>query len=76
MSLQALDLLNGVWRLVYTANSELLALLALNELPGVRVGDIVQEVERGLSVSNKVHLDHRVCYRDERSETGWRLLMY
>lgn len=51
---QALNLLNGAWKLAYTANSELLALLALNRLPGVTVGEIVQEVEGGTSVLNKV----------------------
>ena len=54
--LQAAELLNGVWKLAYTANSELLALLALGRLPGVTVGEIIQDITGGNSVLNKVWL--------------------
>ena len=34
--------LGGAWRLVYTSNSELIALLALGRLPLVTVGEVTQ----------------------------------
>jgi hypothetical protein len=47
--------LNGDWKLVYTSNSELLAILALSRLPFVTVGDITQRVDAASStVENKV----------------------
>lgn len=38
-------LLDGDWKLVYTSNSELLAILALSKLPFVTIGDITQRVD-------------------------------
>jgi hypothetical protein len=47
--------LNGDWKLVYTSNSELLAVLALSRLPFVTIGDITQRVDvAASSVENKV----------------------
>ena len=47
--------LNGEWKLVYTSNSELTALLALSRLPFVTVGDITQTIDGpSLTVINKV----------------------
>lgn len=52
---QALELLSGTWRLVYTSNSEVLALLGLARLPFVTVEDITQTVDgAAMSVENKV----------------------
>jgi hypothetical protein len=49
-----LSLLNGDWKLAYTSNSELLAILALGRLPFVTVGDITQRVDAATStVENK-----------------------
>ena len=46
--------LNGEWKLVYTSNSELTALLALGKLPFVSVGDITQTIDGpSMSVINK-----------------------
>ncbi len=46
--------LNGEWKLVYTSNSELTALLALSRLPFVTVGDITQTIDGpSLTVINK-----------------------
>jgi hypothetical protein len=42
---QALELLNGEWRLAYTSGSELLAVLALSRLPLVSVGDVTQTID-------------------------------
>ena len=42
---QAADLLSGTWKLAYTANSELISLLALSRLPLTRVGDITQVID-------------------------------
>lgn len=36
----ARELLSGAWRLAYTSNSELIALLALGRLPLVTVGEV------------------------------------
>lgn len=50
-----LSALNGDWKLVYTSNSELLAILALAKLPFVTIGDITQRVDAASStVENKV----------------------
>lgn len=55
--------LDGSWKLVYTSNSELLAILALSKLPFVSIGDITQRidaatnmVENRVSVGACVHL--------------------
>jgi hypothetical protein len=54
---EALDKLNGTWRLAYTSNSELVALLALGRLPLLGVGDITQVVDGGArTVENRVAL--------------------
>lgn len=37
-------MLDGTWKLVYTASSELLPLLALGQLPFVTVGDVTQRI--------------------------------
>jgi hypothetical protein len=42
---QALEMLDGEWRLAYTSGSELLAVLALGRLPGVTVGDVTQTID-------------------------------
>ncbi|KAI8471219.1 MAG: plastid lipid-associated protein/fibrillin conserved domain-containing protein [Monoraphidium minutum] len=42
---EMMSALNGEWKLVYTSNSELLAILALSKLPFVDVGDITQRVD-------------------------------
>ena len=42
---QAADKLGGTWKLAYTSNSELMGLLALNNLPFVTVGDIKQTID-------------------------------
>jgi PAP_fibrillin len=39
------SVLDGQWKLVYTSNSELVALLALNRLPFFEVGDITQTID-------------------------------
>jgi PAP_fibrillin len=55
LSVQAPNLLNGEWKLVYTSNSELIALLVLSRLPFVTVGDITQTIDGfSLTVTNKV----------------------
>jgi PAP_fibrillin len=47
--------LSGEWKLVYTAGSELSALLALSRLPFVTVGDITQTIDCAAgTVVNKV----------------------
>ncbi|KAK9796640.1 hypothetical protein WJX73_006945 [Symbiochloris irregularis] len=52
---EAPDLLSGTWKLLYTANSELLPLLALAKLPLTRVGDITQVIQASSSTfQNKV----------------------
>ena len=49
--------LNGEWKLVYTSNSELTALLALSRLPFVAVGDITQTIDGpSMTVTNKVRV--------------------
>jgi len=50
-----MELLDGNWKLVYTSNSELMALLALSRLPFVSIDDITQQVDsRSGSVENKM----------------------
>lgn len=52
--LQMLMLLDGSWKLVYTSNSELLAILALSRLPFVSIGDITQRIDSATNtVENK-----------------------
>lgn len=54
---EALDTLNGSWKLAYTSNSELVALLALGRLPFVEVGDITQLVNcTSKTVENRIQL--------------------
>lgn len=51
---EAVDMLGGSWKLVYTSNSELIALLALSRLPFVTIGDIIQNIDTGtMTVENK-----------------------
>ena len=53
--MQELSLLNGIWKLVYTSNSELTPLLALGKLPLVTVGDVTQRIDSATrTVVNKV----------------------
>lgn len=50
-----MEKLGGSWKLVYTSNSELIALLALGRLPLVTVGDITQTIDTStMSVENQV----------------------
>ena len=55
-------MLSGTWKLAYTANSELLPLLALSRLPLTKVGDIIQVINASAGTfQNKVRqpgLDH------------------
>jgi len=52
---EATEMLAGNWKLVYTSNSELMALLALSRLPFVTIGDITQRIEPAtMTVENKV----------------------
>lgn len=54
---EATERLDGSWKLVYTSNSELIALLALSRLPFVTIGDITQKVDTAtMSVENKVQV--------------------
>lgn len=54
---EALEKLSGTWKLAYTSNSELVALLALSRLPLVDVGDILQIVNAtAMTVENRVKL--------------------
>eukprot|EP00193_Tetraselmis_chui_P016341 CAMPEP_0177777844 /NCGR_PEP_ID=MMETSP0491_2-20121128/15608_1 /TAXON_ID=63592 /ORGANISM="Tetraselmis chuii, Strain PLY429" /LENGTH=315 /DNA_ID=CAMNT_0019297019 /DNA_START=99 /DNA_END=1046 /DNA_ORIENTATION=+ len=54
---EALDMLDGSWKLVYTSNSELMALLAANNLPLVTIGDITQTIDGATeTVTNKVQV--------------------
>lgn len=49
------DRLSGEWKLVYTSNSELFALLAISKLPFLTVGDITQTIDAAAgTVTNKV----------------------
>jgi len=54
---EMMSMLDGNWKLVYTSNSELLAILALSKLPFVTIGDITQNVDTVTSaVENKVQI--------------------
>lgn len=54
---EMISALNGDWKLLYTSNSELLAILALSKLPFVTIGDITQRVDAATSsVENKVQV--------------------
>eukprot|EP00192_Tetraselmis_astigmatica_P014121 CAMPEP_0117650874 /NCGR_PEP_ID=MMETSP0804-20121206/1777_1 /TAXON_ID=1074897 /ORGANISM="Tetraselmis astigmatica, Strain CCMP880" /LENGTH=315 /DNA_ID=CAMNT_0005456785 /DNA_START=70 /DNA_END=1017 /DNA_ORIENTATION=- len=54
---EAMELLDGEWKLVYTSNSELMALLAANNLPLVTIGDITQSIDGATqTVVNKVQV--------------------
>ena len=58
--LQAAELLDGQWKLVYASNSGVLGLLALARLPGVAVGDITQTIESAsLTVENQARATSR-----------------
>lgn len=60
--LQMMSALNGEWKLVYTSNSELLAILALSRLPFVTIGDITQRVDAATNtVENKVSVPAAWC---------------
>lgn len=50
-------MLDGTWKLVYTSNSELLAILTLSKLPFVTIGDITQRVDTAFNtVENKAQI--------------------
>jgi hypothetical protein len=52
-----LSMLDGDWKLVYTSNSELLAILAMNKLPLVTIGDITQRIDTAFNtVENKAQI--------------------
>ena len=71
---QVIDL-NGEWKLVYTSNSELTALLALSRLPFVTVGDITQTIDGpSLTVINKARHPPRGRRRLPSRHSGeiWR----
>lgn len=52
-----LSKLDGDWKLVYTSNSELLAILALSKLPFVTIGDITQRIDTAFNtVENKAQI--------------------
>lgn len=54
---EALEKLSGEWKLVYTSNSELMAILALSKLPFITVGDIMQVIDGAAqTVENRVQL--------------------
>ncbi len=54
-ALQAINQLDGTWKLIYTSNSVLLALLALGKLPLVAIGDLTQRIDSTtFTVENKV----------------------
>lgn len=59
---ESLDILDGEWKLVYTANSELLPLLVANRLPGLTIGDIFQNINTtSMTVSNKVEFQSPIA---------------
>jgi hypothetical protein len=58
-NMQAMEKLNGTWKLAYTSNSELVALLALGKLPFVTVHDIRQSID-GVSATVVNTLDIEV----------------
>ena len=58
MYLQALEVLDGNWKLVYTSSNQALAFLdAASQLPGIAVGDICQTIDgRELTATNRIQL--------------------
>lgn len=53
----AIDKLDGNWKLAYTSNSELIAFLALGKLPLVKVGEIYQTIDgASRTVENRIQL--------------------
>ena len=56
--LQALEVLDGNWKLVYTSNLQALTFLeAASMLPGLAVGDIFQVINgRELTAENRIQL--------------------
>ncbi|KAG1659090.1 hypothetical protein FOA52_013736 [Chlamydomonas sp. UWO 241] len=54
---ETLEKLSGEWKLVYTSNSELMAVLALSKLPLVEIGDVTQKIDAdAATVENKIRL--------------------
>lgn len=54
--------ISGTWRLVYTSNSELFALLFADNLPLLTVGDITQTIDAAdMTVENRVELSGPVA---------------
>jgi len=54
---EALEKLNGEWKLEYTSNSELFFILAAQNLPLLEVGDILQTIDvNTMTVENKAEL--------------------
>lgn len=54
---ESLEQMEGDWKLLYTSNSDVVNLMALNRLPFVTVGDITQRIDReSLTVENKVSI--------------------
>jgi len=62
---QEMDTLGGTWRLVYTSNSELLVLLAADNLPGFAVGDMTQTID-----GNTATVENRVVFSAPLVETS------
>ena len=63
--------LGGAWRLAYTSNSELIALLALGRLPLVSVGEISQTIDpAGQTVENRVELQAPLRWVGVRAGVG------
>lgn len=56
--LQALDVLHGSWKLVYTSNPQALAVLeAVSLLPVISIGDVFQNIDgRQLTAENSIQL--------------------
>ncbi|KAH7619209.1 hypothetical protein Ndes2526B_g06162 [Nannochloris sp. 'desiccata'] len=53
----AIEKLDGNWKLAYTSNSELIALLALGKLPLLTVGEIFQTIDgASRTVENRIQL--------------------
>ena len=53
----AIEKLDGTWKLTYTSNSELIALLALSKLPLVTVGEVYQTIDgASRTVENRIQL--------------------
>lgn len=56
-----MDKLAGTWKLIYTSNSPLIAVLALGRLPLVTVGDITQKIDiDALTAESRVELSSPV----------------